>query len=189
MSYPKFYFLQSLLQIFASQSFNWFDWLLYVGWRQSWNFYLWCNLAKKYDPGSKRREHGREMKAEKERKRLNSLEHDMKYFHMLPDKRDPSISWSVERVKCISIRMEIPCSVSSVHHKEGNWLSIHASALSFIIKDAAILVAGPEMWWYHMTFSDSEWNPGGGACTPHLCFSHTQLLTQDNFTSAVLMML
>jgi hypothetical protein len=48
--------------------------------------------------------------------------------------------------------------------------------LSFIIKDAAILVSDSEMWWRVMTFTGSEWNPVGGICTPHLCFSQTQLL-------------
>lgn len=68
----------------------------------------------------------------------------MKYSHM-PDKRNTNISSSVECLKCISVRMEILCSVSLLHYKERNWFSIHALPLCFIIKDAAILVAGHEM--------------------------------------------
>lgn len=129
------------------------------------------------------------MKGEEEGERKeNSLEHEMKYPHM-PDMRDSNTFWSVECVKCISIRMEMPCSVSFLHYKEGDWFSVHASALSFIIKGAAILVSGPEMWWQHMTFTDSEWNPVGGMYTHTCVLSDTITYTQDNFTSAVLTML
>ena len=125
---------------------------------------------------------------EKKRERKNCLEHKVKYPHM-PDTRDSNIFWSLESVKCISIRMEMPCSVSFLHYKEDNWFSVHAPALSFIIKGAAILVWGPECddhIWPSQILSGIQWV----VMYTHTCvLSDTITYTQDHFTSAALMTL
>lgn len=70
--------------------------------RQSWDCCLWFDLARKLvcSQGESQEE-----------KKENGLEHEMKYLYM-PDMKDSNTSWFVECVKCISVRMEIPCNLS-----------------------------------------------------------------------------
>ena len=113
---------------------------------------VWC--SKGMWSGVKEERAGKGIEGEG-RKRERGIDWNMQYLHV-PDMRVSTISWSVECVKCISVRMEMPCNVRFLQYKEGNWFSIHTSALSFTIKGASILVWGPEMWWQHTTFTDSE---------------------------------
>ena len=140
--------------------------------RQWSNYCTWYDLTRNvfWCQGGESKEGNWVGGSERERE----IDWNKKYPHM-PDMRVSIISWSVEFVKYISVRMEIFCSLS-FHIKKGNWFSIHASGLYFIINSASILAQGCEMWWQYMTFRDSEWNLVGGICTPHLFFSQAQSL-------------
>lgn len=108
-----------------------------------------------------------------ERKKKN-VKHSNKIVSLM---RTPHTYWSTPGY---SMRMEILSLARFLHYTESVWISVHASALSFMLWNAVIFISDSEMWWQNMTF----WGESDGS------YRHsTPAFLSDTVTGALISLL